>query len=79
MTRITIAEAEAASAIRNSMAIIRRDVALGLGANIEPDAVALHIAYEFVKLFSTDRAFDSKAFLTACDLDELIPTEAFQK
>jgi hypothetical protein len=78
MTRITIAEAEAASALRKSMAIIRRDVALGVGANIEADAVVLHIAYEFIKLFSTDPGFDEKAFLTSCDLDELIPTEAFR-
>jgi hypothetical protein len=79
MTRITIAEAEAASAIRNSMAIIRRDVALGLGANIEPDAVVLSIAYGFMTHFAADTAFDRKAFLTACDLDDLIPSEAFQR
>jgi hypothetical protein len=79
MTRIAVAEIEVASLLRGAMAIIRADVALGLGANIEPDAVVLSIAYGFMTHFAADTAFDRKAFLTACDLDDLIPSEAFQR
>jgi hypothetical protein len=62
-------------AIRETMAQVRADVAAGLGAAIEADAVLLGVAQGIARRMGDD--FDEQAFLKACDLKELIPPEDF--
>lgn len=67
-----------AAGIADVMATIRRDVEDGRGHLIEADAVALGIAENLARYFAQDNErFDRARFMTACDLDDLIPSEAF--
>jgi hypothetical protein len=79
MSGMTQADIDAiAAAIREVMGQIRADVAAGVGANIEADAVAIGIAYEIARYLEQHRPdFDRDAFLEACDVTDLIPSEAF--
>jgi hypothetical protein len=67
-----------AAVIAQTMTMIRDDVARGLGPNIEADAIAMDIGDNLARYFkSIDPAFDSAAFLSAADLLDPIPSEAF--
>lgn len=72
-----VSNSEISSIVRSAMASVRADVAAGRGPEIEPDAVAMHIAYGLADLFSYDRKFNRQAFLAACDVLDPIPSEAF--
>lgn len=63
-----------ARAISHAMATIRSDVEMGNGPVIEADAVLLNVAYAFCAEAGIE---DRGAFLKECDLDELLPSEAF--
>jgi hypothetical protein len=63
-----------AKAIADAMATIRSDVELGNGPVIEADAVLLNVAYNFCSEAGVE---DKAAFVSACDLDDLIDSEAF--
>lgn len=69
---------EAAAVLADVMRMIRADVELGVGGNIEADAVVLNVADGLAERFAGEEpGFDKEAFLAACDLDELIPQERF--
>lgn len=63
------------AAIAEAMGQVRADVGLGLGANIEADAVLLAVAYAVIEAVPV---IDRDAFLARCDLVDLIPSESFQ-
>lgn len=71
MIRVEVVSA----AIAQTMGQIREDVALGVGANIEPDAVLLAVAYAVMEAAP---GIDRDDFLARCDLVDLIPEEAFR-
>lgn len=66
--------AKVAEAVAAVMRGIREDVDAGRGPNIEADAVLLGFSDEFCQRFPE---VDRRNFETACDLDDLIPGEAF--
>ena len=67
-----------ARAISNTMSTIRADVEMGNGPVIEADAVLLNVAETFcVEAGIWDEA--KAAFFTACDLDNLIPSDSFRE
>jgi hypothetical protein len=69
-----------AAILRETMATIRSDVELGLGAEIEADGPVLIIGEGLARYFSQiDPSFDRAAFERAADLLNPIPSEAFQR
>lgn len=69
-----------ADAIADAMQTIREDVKAGRGADIEADAVLCTVEGNLLSVFSRLYPdFDKREFSRACDLIDLIPSEAFDR
>lgn len=67
-----------AAAVADAMDDIRRDVAMGNGPEIEPDAVLMNFGSYFAQRFNNDPNFDQAAFDEKADLNNPIPGESFR-
>ena len=65
-------------AIAEAMASIHADVEMGMAGNIEADAVLCCGESAIVRMMDWPAEY-RRAFSTACDLDDLIPQEAFER
>jgi hypothetical protein len=79
MVNMIVTSDEVAEVIREVMGTIRSDVAIGSGPEIEADAVLLGVADGIAAKLSSYPGFDKAAFMLACDLEELIPSEQLQR
>lgn len=74
----SIPTAVVTAAIAEAMTTIRADVETGTAGNIEADAVLCCVEASILRQMDWPVEY-RRAFTAACDLDNLIPQEAFER